>query len=183
MKKVLLSVGCASLIFVACNTRPDGNTQNPSSINTSASTLDTAGLAQFGAWKVEQELAASNSQQLPANTIVYEHPEQTSGRAVGHKSVLQERSYSATAPGSTSHAPRNSEPVSMTSTSSNTAQAPAKAGWNKAKKGAVIGAGSGAILGAVLDKGNRAVGGVIGGVLGAAVGYGIGHHMDQKGGW
>ncbi|HKP32128.1 MAG TPA: YMGG-like glycine zipper-containing protein [Chitinophagaceae bacterium] len=59
---------------------------------------------------------------------------------------------------------------------------PAKKGWSKAAKGAVIGAGSGAVIGAVINKRNRAVGAAIGGVIGGGVGYGIGRTMDKKDG-
>jgi len=59
---------------------------------------------------------------------------------------------------------------------------PAKKGWSKAAKGAVIGAGSGAVIGAVINKRNRAVGAAIGGVIGGAAGYGIGRSMDKKDG-
>ena len=61
------------------------------------------------------------------------------------------------------------------------APAPAKKGWSKAAKGAVIGGGSGAVLGAILDK-KHGRGAVIGGILGAAGGYAIGRGKDKRDG-
>lgn len=59
---------------------------------------------------------------------------------------------------------------------------PAKKGWSKTAKGAVIGGVVGAGAGAVINKKNRAAGAVIGGVVGAGAGAVIGNEMDKKDG-
>jgi outer membrane lipoprotein SlyB len=58
---------------------------------------------------------------------------------------------------------------------------PAKKGWSKAAKGAVIGAGSGAAVGAIVSK-KKGKGAIIGGVVGAGAGYIIGRSKDKKDG-
>lgn len=80
----------------------------------------------------------------------------------------------------------NTTPDNSTTNSSSTSQssntAPAKKGWSKTAKGAVIGGVVGAGTGAVVNKRNRAAGAVIGGVLGAGAGAVIGNEMDKKDG-
>ncbi len=134
---------------------------------------DTAGLAQFQAWKAQNELAVANQlaqQNLEATQPVKER--------VVYVDRPRSRSTSTTRRSSSSNNGNNGSGVSN-STSQNTAK---KKGWSKAAKGAVIGGTGGAVVGAVINKRNRGVGAVIGGVLGAGVGYGIGRSKDKKDG-
>ena len=62
------------------------------------------------------------------------------------------------------------------------AEEPAKKGWSKTAKGAVVGGVVGAGAGAIINKKNRAAGAVIGGVVGAGAGAVIGNEMDKKDG-
>jgi len=135
--------------------------KNKSTADTKQVTADTAGLAQFQAWKtqqqMEQQMAVLAQQQAavkPVTKVVYVN------RPVARKS---QNGY-------------------MKTTTQNAAKAPQKKGWSKAAKGTVIGAGAGAIIGGVINKRAPAVGAVIGGVVGGGVGYGIGRSMDKKDG-
>lgn len=67
-------------------------------------------------------------------------------------------------------------------TSQPAAEEPAKKGWSKTAKGAVVGGVVGAGAGAIINKKNRAAGAVIGGVVGAGAGAVIGNEMDKKDG-
>lgn len=155
MKKILLVLTIA-VVVVACNSHP-GTGAADSKIS---SYTDTIGLAQFQAWKVQNELADPN---------VYYNQGSSSSSNTAARKTTKSRSANQT--------------WSKTSESQNTAKAPLKKkGWSKAAKGAAIGGGSGAVLGAIIGKNNRVVGAVIGGVLGGGVGYGIGRHMDKKDG-
>jgi thiamine pyrophosphate-dependent acetolactate synthase large subunit-like protein len=130
-------------------------------------TADTTGLAQFQAWKAQNELAALNEYKAQAVTAA----------------PVQKRTRT-TAPvrRAVSTQPVATQSGTMTSETANTAKAAEKRGWSKAAKGAAIGAGTGAVIGAVVNKKNRVAGGVIGGVAGGAVGYGIGRHIDKRDG-
>ena len=125
-------------------------------------TSDTIGLAAFRDWKIQQYQQAMNATEpVVATTAATKAPVRT--RTVYRKS--------------------NRNSGSMNTASTHTAQtAPAKKGWSKAAKGAVIGGASGAVLGAVINKRNRVVGGVVGGVIGGGIGYGIGRAKDKKDG-
>lgn len=154
MKKIL-SILTIAVVIASCS-------QNPQKLDANATKVtaaDTAGLADFQAWKSQNELAEYNaymkSQYAPASK----------------------------APATHTHARTTRNSGNMSSQSSNTAKAPArKKGWSKAAKGAAIGAGTGAIAGAVINKRNRGAGAVIGGVVGGAGGYVIGRSMDKKDG-
>ena len=164
MKKILSILTIASFM-VACNSKPSATT---TTTETTAVPLnpaqDTTGLAAYRQWKAQNELATPNQNTTtPQKTVVvYKNAPQATHRSAQRAS---------------------SSPVySNTSESGNTAKAPAKKGWSKGAKGAVIGGVVGAGAGAVLDKKNRGVGAIIGGVVGAGAGYGIGHHKDKKDG-
>jgi len=158
MKKRLLSVFSVIAIMItmiviisSCSNRRTDIGQ------TKVTTTDTAGFAQFKAWKVQQNDVA----------MVATKPASTATKTVSAKRTVKTASPTQTGSMSTSN------------------QYPAKAkpkGWSKAAKGAAIGAGSGAVIGAVVNKRNRVVGAVVGGVAGGAVGYGIGRSMDKKDG-
>lgn len=149
MKKLFFIITILALVFAACNRAPAKVDQ--ATVNYS----DTVGLAQFQAWKAQNERFNPNMDYNAYNTP-------------------------ATAPVRTVYRTRSNG--SYGSTSTNTARTTAKKGWSKAAKGAVIGAGTGAVLGAVINKRNRVTGAVIGGVLGGGIGYGIGRGMDKKDG-
>jgi Glycine zipper len=159
MKRTLPFIAILMLLLAACQYRPTGADPN----NSNTVLTDTTGLAQFQAWKAQNELKpisqySGNYQpyQQPTKTVVYYVPQRSN-------SVSHYRTYSN----------------SMTSENSHTARVVQRRGWSKAAKGTVIGAGGGAVLGALINKKNPLVGGIIGGVLGGAAGFGIGHHMDK----
>lgn len=164
MKKILSAVSLAAFM-VACNPTPS---TTPAPATTQATRTDTVGLAQYQAWKAQNELAPNTS------------PYGVTGQSVANPPVT--RYTTTTTHRSTSRS--SSGGGSMNSSSNNTAMAPApqKKGWSKAAKGAVIGGVGGAVIGGVLDKKNRGAGAVIGGILGAGAGYGIGRGQDKRSG-
>ena len=172
MKKILIAVG-AVVILAACsqnNPRTAAETQT-------LRPADTAGLAQFQAWKAQNELATT--QALQAQQLAEQQPV----REVVRERVVYVSEPRSTTRRSTSTARRSSSGSnSGTYSSGSGTTQQQKKGWSKAAKGAVIGGAGGAVVGAVVNKRNRAAGAVIGGVLGGAVGYGIGRSQDKKDG-
>lgn len=156
MKKIfyaLTVVGLLTLLLTACSRK----TETPDKSMT-LSYSDTAGLAEFQDWKMQNERVAA-----------VEAYKKSIAAATPVKSTAVRRSS-------------NSGSGSMISGTENQAKTTQKKGWSKAAKGAAIGAGSGAVLGAVINKKNRVLGAVIGGVVGGGVGYGIGRSGDKKDG-
>jgi len=154
MKKVLPILGAAAIaviLFTSCGGKQTADQSN------AISTVDTAGLAQFEAFKKQQEFAAQYAAYQA--TMAMNAPKKSSSTVNKSKQTTGSMNTSTSYPAKT---------------------AEKKKGWSKAAKGAVIGGASGAVLGGVLYKKNRALGAVIGGVVGAAGGYGIGRHMDKK---
>lgn len=164
MKKLIPIASIVVLIviaMVACN-------HNSAKDTKTLTFTDTVGLAQFQAWKTQNELkdpnlyynqAGANEAIEPVNKGVTKTTTRKTSGSTANKtwSKTSESAYPA-------------KPVVQ------------KKGWSKAAKGAAIGGGSGAVIGAVINKRNRVVGGVIGGVVGGAIGYGIGRHLDKKDG-
>ena len=168
MKK-LLSILSLSIVLVvllsACGNKAEIEAMNAKleaykdSVKMAA---DTAGLADYQAWKAQNELGEYNEYAYEeAAPVAYAVKKSSPARTVARRST-------------------SNQSGSMGPTSGNTAKA--KKGWSKSAKGAAIGAGAGAIAGAVINKRNRAVGAIIGGVAGGAVGYGIGRGMDKRDG-
>lgn len=161
MKKLLFALSTVA-VMASCS---DNNPRTAAETQTITPT-DTAGLAQFQAWKAQNELAVAN--QLAA--------EQKQTEVVRERVVYVDRPTRKTTSSS-------SNGTNSNGTNTTTSDVPAeKKGWSKAAKGAVIGGAGGAVLGGVINKRNRAAGAVIGGVLGGAVGYGIGRSKDKKDG-
>ena len=171
MKKILFALSTVA-VMASCsdnNPRPAAQTQ-------ALTPADTAGLAQFQAWKAQKELAVANqlaqqnqlaAQQQPTREIIRE-------RVVYVNQPSSRRSSSSTA--------RRSSSGSSGTYSSGSSQTAKKKGWSKAAKGAVIGGAGGAVAGAIINKRNRAAGAVIGGVIGGAGGYIFGRSQDKKDG-
>ena len=155
MKRMILPVLAIAVVMTACNTTPD----TAATQKAIQPTIDTTGLAEFQAWKAQNELVSTqqNAAMQPQTREVVKYYPVSSAR-------------------------RSSSSGTRTSTSSGTATTTRKKGWSSAAKGAVIGGVAGAAGGAIINKRNRAVGGVVGGVLGAGVGYGIGRSIDKKNG-
>jgi hypothetical protein len=82
----------------------------------------------------------------------------------------------------TTHSGSTNSSSTASGNSPSSSSQPAKKGWSKTAKGAVIGGVVGAGTGAVVNKRNRGVGAVIGGALGAGAGAVIGNQMDKKDG-
>ena len=167
MKKLLFILPIIAILVFACNSRPKTNPEDVARKVADSLRLaaDTAGLAQFQAWKAQNEIINQNG--------MYGETALAAAPAVSRTSTSTRRTYSASRSRSYSGGSANS-------TSTNTAKA--KKGWSKAAKGAVIGGVAGGAAGAIINKRNRVVGGVVGGVIGAGVGYGIGRSMDKKDG-
>ena len=170
MKKILFLLSftvIAAFLITACNSNNRAEADAVAKLKAYQDSVkfsaDTAGLAQFQAWKAQNEL--TDEEMLGENT-----PYAASGSATQRPAATRTRSVSRSS-------------GSRSSSSGNTASAPAKKkGWSKAAKGAAIGGVGGAVAGAIINKRNRVVGGVVGGVIGAGVGYGIGRSKDKKDG-
>lgn len=153
MKKLIIPVLAIAVVMTACNTTPDTATTQKAI----QPTVDTTGLAQFQAWKAQNELMSTQqntAMQPQTREVVKYYPVSSARRSSG---------VSRSSSGSSGTASR-------------------KKGWSSAAKGAVIGGVAGAAGGAIINKKNRALGGVVGGVLGAGVGYGIGRGIDKRNG-
>ena len=155
MKKLIIPVLAIAVVMTACNTTPDTATTQKA-IQPS---VDTTGLAQFQAWKAQNELMSTqqNTAMQPQTREVVKYYPVSSVRRSSSSGVYR-------------------------SSSGSSGTATRKKGWSSAAKGAVIGGVAGAAGGAIINKKNRALGGVIGGVLGAGAGYGIGRGIDKRNG-
>src|SRR5690349_21716292 len=145
MKKLLpiLSILFISAILItACNSKPSAD-PNAGKVLTY---IDTAGLADFQKWKVQNELKD------PA--VYYTQGTEIPAMQPARKTV---KSHSSAQTSS------NNNGGSLNSVSQYPAKTTVKKGWSRKAKGAVIGGGGGAILGAVINKNNRLIGGAIGG--------------------
>ena len=156
--KRIIPVFAIAAAMTTCNTTPDTATAQKAI----QPAVDTTGLAQFQAWKAQNELV--NTQQnaamaQPQTREVVKYYPVSSSRGTS-------RVYRSSGSGS----------------SSSGTTASRKKGWSSAAKGAVIGGVAGAAGGAIINKKNRAAGAVIGGVIGAAGGYGIGRGIDKRNG-
>lgn len=193
-----------AFVFAACSGNPETETKTLQSVNQSAASVDTAGLAQFQQWKAQNELTVADPVQAETTPVIQE-PVKTvtvvrevivERPAPVRKQTITPKKKSPVTPPT----PAPSEPIN-TGTASNdnnvgsgtgagtsteaplpTGETAKKEGWSKAAKGAAIGGAGGAVIGAVIGKKNPAVGAAIGGVLGGAVGYGIGKNKDKKDG-
>jgi len=151
MKRRIHSIFSVTAILVAMIAVMASCSNKQADIGSKSVVVDTAGLAQFQAWKNQQN-------QLALATPV-------------KSSIKSARTVKSTA-GTT-------KTGSLSTTTQSPAKAK-PTGWSKAAKGAVIGAAGGAVAGAVINKRNRAVGAAIGGVAGGVIGYGVGRHLDKK---
>ena len=169
MKKILFLLSItivAAFLITACNSNNRAEADAVAKLKAYQDSVkfsaDTAGLAQFQAWKAQNEL--TDEEMLGENA-----PSAVAGKTTSKPAATRTRSVSRSS-------------GSRSSSSGNTASAPARKKISKAAKGAVIGGVGGAVAGAIINKRNRVVGGVVGGVIGAGVGYGIGRAKDKKDG-
>ena len=160
MKKMMIPVFAIAVAMTACNTTPDNSTSQKAI----QPAVDTAGLAQFQAWKAQNELVNTeqNAAMQPTTREVVKYYPVSSARRSSSSSRVY-RSTSGSSGGGYGTTTR-------------------KRGWSSAAKGAVIGGVAGAAGGAIINKKNRALGGIVGGVLGAGAGYGIGRGIDKRNG-
>lgn len=174
-----------AVLLGACNTNPNAISDAQASAPVQQAAPDTTGMAQFYAWKAQNELAMMKPADEPVQYVQTASSNSTK-KAVNHtparKSSSAKRSSGSGSSGANTGSVdgSNGQGGSANSESSGTAQAPAKKGMSKAAKGAIIGGAGGAIAGAVINKKNRVAGAVIGGVIGAGGGYVIGRQMDKK---
>lgn len=154
----LLVIFFALVVFSSCNTSPKTPANNQLSDSLRFAT-DTTGLAEYQAWKAQNELG-ENTESSEAK------PSATSKKTSSSSASSSSGNSAETGSGETQ-------------TGSGTT---AKKGWSKTAKGAVIGGVVGAGTGAIVNKKNRAAGAVVGGVIGAGAGAIIGNEMDKKDG-
>ncbi|MFT4093947.1 MAG: glycine zipper domain-containing protein [Niabella sp.] len=137
---------------------------------------DTAGLAEYQKWKLENEvrakIEAENADAQQTTTVVA--PVRSSAASSGSSSSRSHVTYESRG---NSPAP---EGTPAPATASEPAPASQKKGMSHTAKGAIVGAVTGAATGAIANKKNRLGGGVVGGVVGAAAGAGIGAIVDKK---
>lgn len=173
MKQILFALSTVAIMASCSNNNP----RTAAETQTLIPPADTAGLAQFQAWKAQNELAVA-SQLAQQNQLAAEPVREVVRERVVYvdRPTSSRRSSGSTARRSSSGSSGSSGTTGSTGTTQQ------KKGWSKAAKGAVIGGAGGAVVGAVINKRNRAAGAVIGGVLGGAVGYGIGRGQDKKDG-
>jgi len=162
MKKLFLAVTIAAS-FVACKQKTTETSKDLLLLQDSARMYNSSYLTDTGAVS-SAAMRGGNVNAAYTNNVAPAPARSTSTR----------RSSGTYRSGSSS-----SSSGSGTSTAS-TRTAPAKKGWSKAAKGAVIGGVGGAVAGAVIGKGGK--GAIIGGVIGAAGGYIIGRSKDRKDG-
>jgi hypothetical protein len=176
MKK-LLPILSIAFLATACNPGPkSADIAVPLQVE-QKQTIDTAGLADFQAWRAQSELAPQEIAK-PERTVAYKAPVKRAATPVRKSTPVKRSSSSSTSSGSD-----NSVASSGGGTSESTQPAKAeKKGWSKAAKGAVIGGVAGAAGGAVINKKNRVAGAVIGAVIGAGGGYVLGRQQDKKDG-
>jgi Glycine zipper len=189
MKKLILSFG-AALALVACNEVPEQTAGAATQQQVQQPIPDTAGLASFREWKVQNELADVSeyqAQQPVASAPIARKTVKKTVAAPARKSTPASQPTeqpAASTPDNTVSTGDGGNSGSGTSNSgtTETAKTEKKEGWSKAAKGAVIGGVAGAAGGAVVNKKNRVVGAVVGAVIGAGGGYAIGRGMDKKDG-
>ena len=189
MKKLILSFGSA-LFLIACNEVPQQTAGTATQQQIQQPVADTAGLASFREWKVQNELADISEYQAQQQTAAAAAP--AARKSVAGKAPAAPVRKSTPAPQPVEQPQTKTPDISngdagnsgtgSTPGSTETAQTEKKEGWSKAAKGAVIGGVAGAAGGAVINKQNRVVGAVVGAVIGAGGGYVIGRGMDKKDG-
>ena len=190
MKKFLPILSMA-FFMVACSSNPKDVQPAPTVTGVAPVHTDTIGLAQFQAWKVQNELAAIQQANQPvqyAPTVSTPVRKKTTYKtpvvykATKPVSAPSSANSTSTSENSSGGSTASTDNGSVSTESTETAKAPEKTGISKAAKGAAIGGVVGAGAGAVIFKNNRALGAVIGGVIGAGGGYAIGRKMDKKDG-
>ncbi|MCU7547904.1 glycine zipper domain-containing protein [Chitinophagaceae bacterium LB-8] len=184
MKRILPFFSIA-VVFAACSNNPKTDAASPAVEQVQAVKPDTSGLAEYQMWKLQQQIAEIQTPekatvQYAAAAPVKKAKKTYHPAAKPVAKPAEQHSESNTSVSENSNS--NTGAGSIGSESTNTAEAPAKKGWSKSAKGAVIGGATGAAAGAVINKKNRVMGAVIGGVLGAGGGYVIGRDMDKKDG-
>lgn len=181
LMKRILSIFSITAVMAACNSNQDKIAAESAKLKAYQDSVrlaaDTAGLSEYQAWKMQNELNNTADPYAATAGVASAAAPVNRTYAPARSSSSSSRSTSVRRSSSSSHSGYGSGSGSGT-----VAQAPAKKGWSKAAKGAVIGGVVGAGAGAVINKKNRGVGAVIGGVLGAGAGYGIGRSKDKKDG-
>jgi len=183
MKKMIAAL-LITAGFAACSNPKTGDVST--STTKDLTTADTAGLAQFQQWKQQQEMLQANGMYNGVNDLNPNGATQNfQQQQVPVRERVIERVIERPAPRTRSTTrsttTRRSSGGGYSNGSVAQAPAPAKKGWSKAAKGAVIGGASGAVIGAVVSK-KKGLGAVIGGAVGAAGGYAIGRGQDKRDG-
>ena len=181
MKKLLPFLSIVAFFVVACNSAPkDAAVASATAAvpTVPAAQVDTAGLAEYQAWKIENELSDADDFQKPQHAVAVT-PVKKNAPKKYRPAAISTNSNSSTSGSANSES--SSDAGTISSESGDEAKAE-KTGISKAAKGAVIGGVVGAGAGAVINKKNRVVGAVVGGIIGAGGGYVLGRKMDKKDG-
>ncbi|RYF84512.1 MAG: hypothetical protein EON98_08995 [Chitinophagaceae bacterium] len=137
MKRILFALSTVAVMASCSNNNPRTAAETQT-----IAPADTAGLAQFQAWKAQNELAVAN-QLAQQNQAANQQPTEV----VRERIVYVDRPTTSTRRSSSSSTRRSTSSSNgsgvYNSTSTNTAQQ--KKGWSKAAKGAVIGGAGGAL--------------------------------------
>ena len=174
LMKRILSIFSIAAVMAACNSDQDKIMAESAKLKSYQDSVrlaaDTAGLAEYQAFKMQNELN---------NTV--DPYAATAGVAAAAAPVARTAAPARSTSRGTSTVRRSSGSSGggYSAASTNTARRPKV---SKAAKGAIVGGVVGAGAGAIINKKNRGVGAVIGGVLGAGAGYGIGRGMDKRDG-
>ncbi len=187
MKKTLLPLFAATLLFAACSTKKTDtlDTENKIVFTDTAATLKANASTDISKNDTPARVALKPVEapkpQVRTITKVVKVYEKQPARKVVKPETTQADSYpapSSTTTGSTTSSGTPGAGIPGTGTT-----IPAKkknTGWSDAAKDATIGGVGGAVIGGVVGKGGK--GAVIGGVLGAAGGYILGRKKDRKSG-
>jgi hypothetical protein len=173
--KRILSIFSIAAVMAACNSDQDKIMAESAKLKSYQDSVrlaaDTAGLAEYQAFKMQNELN---------NTV--DPYAATAGVAAASAPVARTYAPARSTSRGTSTVRRSSGSSGGGNSTASTGTTARRAKVSKAAKGAIVGGVVGAGAGAVINKKNRGVGAVIGGVLGAGAGYGIGRGMDKRDG-
>lgn len=187
MKKTLLPILAATLLFTACNTKKtdtldtenkivftDTTALNNANASTDIGTKDTTPI-------VVADPVSQPKTQVRTITKVVKVYEKQPARKVEQKETAQTDSDPIPTSTTTGTTTGSGIPGAGTNDGGTTTVPENKnTGWSQAAKKATIGGVGGAVIGGVIGKGAK--GAAIGGVIGAAGGYILGRKQDRKSG-
>ena len=189
MKKTLLPIIAATLLFTACSTKKTDTLDTENKIvftDTAAArsgnaSTDVSSKDTMTTVVAEKRIPEPKPQVRTITKVVKVYEKQPVRKVIKNETTTVDSDPvpTSTTTGSTT----GSGTTGTGTTGTGTTTAPAKkknTGWSDAAKDATIGGVGGAVIGGVIGKGGK--GAVIGGVIGAAGGYILGRKKDRKSG-